>query len=67
MKLKARSPVGETESLGEYCVRSFSHEEGTAESASIFLYSGVPVLESGGKKRAKTRTGFAMTRGKVIT
>ena len=67
MKLPRKNHSGGTESLGEYCVRAFSRESDHPECGSISLYSGVPVIESGGKKRTKKTAGFHGVHGKVIT
>jgi hypothetical protein len=67
MKAQTVRRAGRTESLGEYCVRSFSRELERSEPVSIGLYSGVPVLESGGKKKLKFHEDLAAMRGKVIT
>lgn len=67
MKLPKKNHAGGTESLGEYCVRSFSRESDRSEPGFIGLFSGVPVLGNGGKKRDKKAAGYAGVHGKVIT
>jgi hypothetical protein len=67
MKLPRKNHAGETENLGDYCVRAFSRESDRHESGSISLYSGVPVIGSDVKKRGKNGAAFNGVRGKVIT
>jgi len=67
MKLPRKNHAGETENLGDYCVRAFSRDSERPESGSISLYSGVPVIGSGAKKRGKDSASFNGVHGKVIT
>ena len=67
MKLPRKNHAGETENLGDFCVRVFSRESDRLESGFISLYSGVPVVESDAKKRGKRAPGFNGVQGKVIT
>ena len=67
MKLPRKNHAAGTESLGEYCVRAFSHESGHPEPGFISLYSGVPIIGSGDKKRVKKNAGIQGVHGKVIT
>jgi hypothetical protein len=67
MKLPKKNHAGGTESLGEYCVRSFSGDSERNEPGFIGLFSGVPVLGNGGKKQDKKSAGGDGVHGKVIT
>ena len=67
MKLPKKQIAGGTESLGEYCVRSFSRDSESHEPGFIGLFSGVPVLGHGSKKRDKKAAVSDGIHGKVIT
>ena len=67
MKLPLRNHSGVTESLAEFYLRAFPREEGSPAPVSIPLYSGVPVLNGGPKKRPKPGHAGGVMRGKVIT
>ena len=67
MKLPKKDNAGGTESLGEYCVRSFSRDSESCEPGFIGLFSGVPVMEHAAKKRGKKAAVFDGVHGKVIT
>ena len=66
MKLPRKKQIGETESLGDYCVRAFSRDHDRAEAAFISLYSGVPIFGAA-KRRLKKIAGMTGIHGKVIT